>query len=175
MIAAETVGIPLEETTITPEVDTDLTTDTAGTNGSRQTNNGGWGMYKAGLDAKQQLLEWGARKFAAGAQRRRQTLSLRPDQPDGRNGLVFVKDDSSQRQAVKEVVAFSTAPIVGRGVHIQDPTWERVAWAAHAAEIEVDTVTGSIRVLRYVAAHDVGRALNPFAVEQQIEGGVVMG
>jgi CO/xanthine dehydrogenase Mo-binding subunit len=175
MIAAETVGIPYDETTITPEVDTDLTTDTAGTNGSRQTNTAGWGMYKAGLDAKQQLMEWGARKFAADAQRRGETLSLRPDELDVRNGFVFVKADPSQRQAVKEVVAFSTAPIVGRGVHIQDPTWERVAWGAHAAEIEVDTITGSIRVLRYVASHDVGRALNPFAVEQQIEGGVVMG
>src|SRR5262249_25639447 len=41
-------------------------------------------------------------------------------------------------------------------------------------EIEVDTVTGSINILKYVAAHDVGRAINPFAIEQQIEGGVVM-
>ena len=37
------------------------------------------------------------------------------------------------------------------------------------------TVTGSIAVTKYVAAHDVGRAINPFAVEQQIEGGVIMG
>ena len=38
----------------------------------------------------------------------------------------------------------------------------------------MDTVTGSINVLKYVAAHDIGRAINPFALEQQIEGGVVM-
>src|SRR5262249_61962946 len=94
MIAAETVGIPLEETTITPEVDTDLTTDTAGTNGSRQTNNGGWGMYKAGMDAKQQLLEWGARRFAADAQRRGETLSLRPGGVGVRKGLGFWEAES---------------------------------------------------------------------------------
>lgn len=47
--------------------------------------------------------------------------------------------------------------------------------AAHAAEVEVDTVTGTVKVLKYVAAHDVGKALNPFALEQQIEGGVIMG
>jgi CO/xanthine dehydrogenase Mo-binding subunit len=175
MIAAETVGIPFEETTITPEVDTDVTTDTAGTNGSRQTNTAGWGMYKAGIDAKQQLLEHAARKFVADAQRRGESLSVRPDELDVREGTIFMKADPSQRMRVREAVAFSTAPIVGRGVHVQDPTWERLAWGAGAAEIEVDTVTGSIRVLRYVAAHDVGRALNPFAVEQQIEGGVVMG
>ena len=52
---------------------------------------------------------------------------------------------------------------------------ERIAFATHAAEIEVDTVTGSIAVTKYVAAHDVGRAINPFGVEQQIEGGVIMG
>ena len=38
----------------------------------------------------------------------------------------------------------------------------------------MDTGTGSVRVLKYVAAHDIGRAINPFALEQQIEGGVVM-
>lgn len=175
IIASETLGIPFELTQISPEVDTDFTTDTGGTNGSRQTNNAGWGIYKAALDAKQQLLEWGARKFAADAQRAGQTVSLRPDELDVRDGFVVVKDDPSQRLRVREVVAFSTAPIVGRGVHIQDPTWERLAWAAHACEIEVDTGTGSIRVLRYVAAHDVGRAINPLLVEQQIEGGVIQG
>jgi CO/xanthine dehydrogenase Mo-binding subunit len=41
-------------------------------------------------------------------------------------------------------------------------------------EVEVDVSTGSVRVTRFVAVHDVGRAINPFAVEQQIEGGVVM-
>ncbi|HZU07478.1 MAG TPA: xanthine dehydrogenase family protein molybdopterin-binding subunit [Chloroflexota bacterium] len=175
MIAAETVGIPFERTAITPEVDTDFTTDTGGTNGSRQTNNAGWGIYKAALDAKQQLLEWAARKFAADARRAGYDLTLRPDELDVRDGFVFVKADPSQRQRVAEVVAFSTAPIIGRGVHIQDPTWERVAWGAHACEIEVDTVTGAIKILRYVAAHDVGRAINPHLVEQQIEGGVIQG
>jgi CO/xanthine dehydrogenase Mo-binding subunit len=39
----------------------------------------------------------------------------------------------------------------------------------------VDTATGSIEVTRYVAAHDVGRVLNPLAVDQQLAGGVTMG
>jgi xanthine dehydrogenase molybdenum-binding subunit len=38
----------------------------------------------------------------------------------------------------------------------------------------LDTLTGSIKVLKYVAAHDIGIAMNPMALEQQIEGGVVM-
>jgi CO/xanthine dehydrogenase Mo-binding subunit len=40
--------------------------------------------------------------------------------------------------------------------------------------VEVDTGTGSVQIMKYAAAHDIGRALNPFALEQQIEGGVVM-
>jgi CO/xanthine dehydrogenase Mo-binding subunit len=42
-------------------------------------------------------------------------------------------------------------------------------------EVEVDTETGQFDILRVVAAHDVGRAVNPMCIEGQIEGGVVMG
>ncbi|MFC6679119.1 xanthine dehydrogenase family protein molybdopterin-binding subunit [Nonomuraea ferruginea] len=48
-------------------------------------------------------------------------------------------------------------------------------FGAHAAYIEVDTRTGEVRPLRYVAAHDVGRAINPLSVRGQIEGAVVQG
>jgi CO/xanthine dehydrogenase Mo-binding subunit/CO/xanthine dehydrogenase FAD-binding subunit len=48
-------------------------------------------------------------------------------------------------------------------------------FAAHAVEVEVDPLTGRIAVLDYVAAHDIGRALNPSQCESQIVGGVAMG
>jgi CO/xanthine dehydrogenase Mo-binding subunit len=48
-------------------------------------------------------------------------------------------------------------------------------FGAHAAEVEVDTETGRVRVLKYAAAHDVGRAINPQSVEGQIQGGAVQG
>jgi len=41
--------------------------------------------------------------------------------------------------------------------------------------VEVNTETGKVSVLRVVAAHDVGRALNPLALQGQVEGGIVMG
>lgn len=177
MIAAETVGIPLEQTSITPYVDTDLTSNTAATNGSRQTNTAGWGMYEAGMDAKQQLLEWGAQLFVDSAARETPAREIEVDveELDVKDGFVFFKDDPDTKLPVGQVVNFSTGPIIGRGVHIQDPTWQRASYATHAAEVEVDTVTGTVKVLRYVAAHDVGKALNPFALEQQIEGGTIMG
>jgi len=48
-------------------------------------------------------------------------------------------------------------------------------FGAQMAEVEVDTETGQVRVLRLVCANDVGRAINPMAVEGQIEGGAQMG
>lgn len=48
-------------------------------------------------------------------------------------------------------------------------------WHAHVAEVEVDTETGMVRVVKVAAAHDVGKAINPMIVEGQIEGGVLMG
>jgi CO/xanthine dehydrogenase Mo-binding subunit len=49
------------------------------------------------------------------------------------------------------------------------------AYGTQAAIVEVDEATGDVRVLKVIAAHDVGRIINRRAVEGQIEGGVVMG
>jgi xanthine dehydrogenase molybdenum-binding subunit len=48
-------------------------------------------------------------------------------------------------------------------------------FGAHAVEVEVDMETGGVAVVRHVACHDVGRAINPQSVEGQIQGGAVMG
>jgi CO/xanthine dehydrogenase Mo-binding subunit len=47
------------------------------------------------------------------------------------------------------------------------------AFVAQAVEVEVDTETGHVRVLRFVSADDVGQAINPALVEGQVEGAVV--
>ena len=48
-------------------------------------------------------------------------------------------------------------------------------YGAHAIEVAVDTETGEVTILKSVAAHDVGQAINPQAVEGQIEGGLRRG
>jgi CO/xanthine dehydrogenase Mo-binding subunit len=174
MIAAESVGVPLSSVTITPYVDTDLTTDASGTFGSQQTNTGGRGMFEAGQDARRQLLDWGAKKFIDDAKKANQDLQAKPEDVELQDGQVWLTSDPSKKLPLAQVVQFAGGPVLGRSIYVQDPRWERTAWATHAAEVEVDTVTGSVSVSKYVAAHDVGRALNPFALEQQIEGGVVM-
>ena len=47
------------------------------------------------------------------------------------------------------------------------------SFAAHFAEVEVDVLTGRVGVLRYVAAHDSGRIINPLLAENQVSGGVL--
>ena len=49
------------------------------------------------------------------------------------------------------------------------------SYAAQAAEVEVNTQTGEVRVLRVIAANDVGTAVNPLGLQGQVEGGVMMG
>jgi CO/xanthine dehydrogenase Mo-binding subunit len=49
------------------------------------------------------------------------------------------------------------------------------AYGAHGVEVEVDEETGKVKILNYVAAHDVGRAINPMLLEGQVYGGVTMG
>jgi xanthine dehydrogenase molybdenum-binding subunit len=179
MIAAETIGIPFETVRITPYVDTDLTSDTVGTFGSLQTNTGGSGVYEAAMDAKRQLVDLAAKLFVANAAKEDppRKIEVKPEELDIRGGFVFFKATPDVKLPVGQVVASLGglgATVIGRGVHRADPRWTRAAYATHAAEIEVDTVTGSIMVTKYVAAHDIGKAMNPFALEQQIEGGVIM-
>jgi xanthine dehydrogenase molybdenum-binding subunit len=63
--------------------------------------------------------------------------------------------------------------VVGRGVSSKLPLGIEIG--AHVCDVEVDTDTGLVTVLRYTAFQDVGLALNPTAVEGQIEGSVVQG
>lgn len=176
MIAAEALGVPLTQVTITPYIDTDVTTDTGGTNGSRMTNTGGRGIYEAGNDARNQVHDWAARKFVADARALTppQTITVTRDDVELLDGTVFLKSDRTKKLTLSQVIQFKATAIVGKSDYTQPTNWEQTAWAAAAAEIEVDTVTGTIKVTRFVSGHDVGKAINPFSIRQQVEGGVVM-
>src|SRR5438270_4808484 len=69
IIATEALGMPWEAVTITPYIDTDLTTDTGGSGGSRQTDSGGWGVYDAALDVRKQLFAAAVAKASADAKK----------------------------------------------------------------------------------------------------------
>lgn len=67
----------------------------------------------------------------------------------------------------------SDGAVIGRGVSTKLPFGVEVG--AHVCDVEVDPDTGQVTILRYTAFQDVGKALNPTAVEGQIEGSVVQG
>ncbi|MCC6187415.1 MAG: xanthine dehydrogenase family protein molybdopterin-binding subunit [Anaerolineales bacterium] len=179
MIAAEALGVPLEWVGIAVGVDSATTSDTGVTAGSRQTLSGGWGVYEAAIDAKNQILAGAAAAFieAAAEEDPPRTIEVTPDMLDIKDGLVYFVEDPAVTMEVGDAVnaVVPNTPVIGRGAHFHEGTWDRIAFAAHAAEVEVDTVTGSVKLLKYVAAHDVGRAINPLGTTQQIEGGAIMG
>ncbi|HEY1297348.1 MAG TPA: xanthine dehydrogenase family protein molybdopterin-binding subunit [Chloroflexota bacterium] len=174
IVAAEALGVPWESINIVPYVDTDLTTDTGGSGGSRQVDSGGWGAYDAAMDAKRQLFAATVARAQADAKKANKTTDVAPEDLyiDGK----FIKSskDSSLQYSISSIVNSTGTTIVGSGVHRNDGRWERTAFAAHAAEVEVDTVLNTITVTNYVAVHDVGRVLNALGAEQQVEGGVTM-
>jgi CO/xanthine dehydrogenase Mo-binding subunit len=177
MMAGEVMGLPLTRIRITHEVDTDMTSDTGVTAGSRQTLSAGWGVYEAAQDAKKQLLDWAVRKLVADGQRKNppETVTVTADELDVSRGVIVFKNDPNKKLKIGDMISFAGNPIIGKGAHIHETTWQRLAWASGVAEVEVDKGTGTIKVLKYTAAHDVGRAINPLGVKQQIEGGVIMG
>ncbi len=65
-----------------------------------------------------------------------------------------------------------TTPLDGDG---QGAPYQTYAFATQLVQLAVNRRTGEVRVYRVIAAHDLGRAINPQAAEGQIEGGVVMG
>ena len=104
--------------------------------------------------------------------------------PEFREG-VFVGE--GRRMGFREAVEFSLeGPAEVRGVFdppttkldpetAQGAPYASYAFAVHAAQVAVERETGSVRVLRVVAGHDVGRVVNPCNTEAQVQGGVVMG
>jgi CO/xanthine dehydrogenase Mo-binding subunit len=96
-----------------------------------------------------------------------------------RDGRVMVKGVPEKYVTLQQIGANSMRfgapyePVYGRGRsanRVSSPMF-----AAHLAKVAVDPETGAVRVLDYIAAQDVGRAINPAEVEGQIHGGVVQG
>jgi putative selenate reductase molybdopterin-binding subunit len=170
MIAAQVTGIPLDEVIINPGVDTGINTDTGPTNSSLQTNVAGWAVIEASEALRQQILEVATPmmevEFAFDAQ---------GESLDIRDGWIFIQERPDARLSVHQVASSISEPLTASSDRRRRLTQESVAVGAHAVEIEVDVRTGGIEIINYVAVHDVGKALNLLALDQQVEGGVVMG
>lgn len=173
IIAAEVIGVNMNDISVA-EADTDVTPMDLGAFASRQTFVTGNAVKKAAEEVKKQLFELAAEK-----------LEVHRDDLISKNGKIVVK--GSQDKGIKISELAKLKPISGRG-YFDDPVsvipdavthygnaLPTYAFACQAVEVEVDKETGKVIIKKVFAAQDIGRAINPIAVEGQIEGAVSQG
>ncbi len=170
IIAAEVLGIAPEDVTIVAG-DTDVTPFDVGAFSQRGTFNTGNAVKAAAQDARDQLAKVAAAK-----------LGVRPSALVFREHRVSPRDDPERGIPFARLVADTlNSPegrvVMGRGFYNSPAQKGSMAYSfgAQVAEVTVDRETGFVRVDRVVAAHDLGRAINPAAVEGQIDGQVFSG
>ena len=104
-------------------------------------------------------------------------LKVEPDQVSYEPGRFFVAAEPSRAVTFEEAAhKMGNNMIVATGARGLNPKGYTInSFGAQFAEVEVDVETGRVRVLKVVAAHDIGRAINPLTVRSQFEGGIMMG
>jgi CO/xanthine dehydrogenase Mo-binding subunit len=172
-ICADALGVPVSALHIVMG-DTDRTLDAGKTSASRQAFVSGNAAKAAGEDLRAKLLrlanvgEGAALELGAGQVILREggralTVDLAKLPALGSEGDVLIGEGRFDPP---------TTPLDADGQGIPYATY---GFAAQMAEVEVDIELGSVKVSRIVAAHDVGRAINPQQVEGQIHGGIAQG
>jgi len=177
-LVCEELGMPLSAVTVVNN-DTDITPWDVGVHASRTTFIAGNSAIGAARKAK-------AKIFAAAAKLTGQdpaALELRSghivEAATGKPLLSLAKLLRSLHFSDKAELVMTTHYYEPPSHH-QDKGFKgdvsaAYAWASQVIEVEVDTDTGVVRMLKVTAAHDVGRVLNRLGIEGQIEGGIVMG
>ena len=160
-MVAEEIGLRLDQVDLIM-ADTATTRWAPQTSGSTTTFSLGAVARAAAGEARGKLLERGAG-----------LLEVRANQVVCRDGIVMRRDDPAQRIAVREVMAAMADDIVA-STRLRHGSTEFIvnSFGAHFAEVEVEIATGRVRLLRYVAAHDSGRIINPRLAENQVQGAV---
>ena len=176
-IAAETLDIPYSEF-LMDSVDTAIDPFGGTSSSSRITMQGGKAVYNASIKAREELLRLGGI-----------LLEADPEDLELRGGVVRSRSHEETRVTLAEIAgAFVADELkqIGAADSIPPPAktdketgqgepYEIYGFGSQVAEVLVDEETGEVEVTGVWAAHDVGRAISPMGVEQQIEGGVYMG
>lgn len=164
-IAAEALGVRFEDVVIAKR-DTDLAPFTGPSGGSRIIYSQGKVVEMAAVDARTKIIALAAEQ-----------LDVQPTMLTCGGGRVYITETPerglSLAQIAQRSLAAPSGPIVGSAALSSMPY--APIFSTQAAEVEVDKATGKVRVRRFVQAQDVGVAINPMAVEGQIDGGAVQG
>lgn len=177
-IAAESLGVPLTSIAVR-SADTETTPYCVGTYGTRVTYVCGNAVRKAASQAREMLLGTAA-----------ELLQTDPEHIVIREGMIYVREEPEKAISVADAAGYSifmkgmplltSATYSPHVIPIDPETGQGTPAAAYSfgaqvVEVEVDTETGEVTVLKVIAAHDVGKAINPAFVEGQVEGGIQMG
>jgi CO/xanthine dehydrogenase Mo-binding subunit len=161
--------------------DTDAAAFDMGAQGSRTTFNVGNAARLAAGEVKEQVWEAAS-----------DMLEASPEDLELSGGGVRVVGAPDKRCSLAEVaqtVLLSTGPILGKGKYMAPPipvehgcvtgtfldAFNAPTFHVHMAEVEVDPDTGHVTITRYIVAQDVGKAINPTAIEGQVQGAVLQG
>lgn len=177
-IAADTAGISLERIEVVAG-DSDYAPETDfGSVGSRVTYVQGNAVRLAAEELRNRLL--------AAAQ---EVMNIPSDRIEIAHGMVWDRTGLLQPQDLSSVASHATdgkGPLETEGTFSppgikdnrekgQGMVYPTFVYATQMVEVEVDTETGEVAILRMVAAHDSGRIINPMLVEGQIAGGIAQG
>jgi CO/xanthine dehydrogenase Mo-binding subunit len=176
-IAAETMHLPLEYLRLEPP-DTDYCADTGPTVASRTITVGGRATQMVAGNLHQKLKEVAARMLkcpTADVESAEGTFSVKGDHQRSVPYLDVVKSARDRGVQLKEAGTFTAPKCEYDPETSQGTTYLQFTYGAVTAEVEVDTETGQVNVLKLVTAYDVGKAINPLSLQGQIEGGTVQG
>jgi selenium-dependent xanthine dehydrogenase len=172
LVVSEEMAVPPEQVRVLV-MDTDLTPNGGPTTASRQTFVTGNASRYAAKTLRDQITATMAEKY-----------DVRPEQIRFVDGIVHVNGHSlTYAEIYKEMTALGQQPRVrymyeapktqplgtGGDMHFA------FSFGVQAAEVEVNKLTGEVRVLKIISANDVGMAVNPLGLQGQVEGGVMMG
>ncbi|RDV00497.1 molybdopterin-dependent oxidoreductase [Trinickia dinghuensis] len=167
-IAADALGVPVDCLRFVGP-DTLLSPDCGRTSASRQTFVTGRAAFLAGAALRRRLIALaGARADA------RITADASGIAVDGHPLDLLTRPVDANGYAVAAEESFDP-PTISLDASGQGSPYATYAFGAQMAELEVDCESGRVRVLEVVAAHDVGKMVNPTLLEGQIEGAVAQG
>jgi CO/xanthine dehydrogenase Mo-binding subunit/CO/xanthine dehydrogenase FAD-binding subunit len=173
-IAAEELGVEFEAVDVLT-MDSDQTPFDMGAWSSRGTHYGGHAVRKCAIETASRLKTLAALTLGDGP------FELEAGKVVGAKGSIALGDVVRfSNEAVDGILTTQTS-FVETSVQPPDPVTGRsnisasYNFAVHAAVVDVDRRTGRFKILDYVAAHDIGTAINPTFVEGQTIGGAAMG
>ena len=164
-IAAEVLGIRYEDIHLA-NGDTDSTMFDTGIGASAGLYQVGYAVMNAALEARRELFGRAARRLGAKA-----------DELEVKDRRIYVKSDPGRETSVREVTRQATYNFEGEHLNISGkgsftPLRNPPPFAAAFAEVEVDTETAEVKVLKITYVCDSGTIINPDTAEGQVEGGI---